>query len=55
MKRIFILVVIILATVLTMLTLQGCFTPYPEKGDPQRESRDRDRDRGMREDMHRPY
>jgi uncharacterized alpha/beta hydrolase family protein len=55
MKRIFILVVIVLTTVLTILTLQGCFTPYPEKGDPQRESRDRERDRSLRDDMHRGY
>ena len=35
--------------------LQSCFTPYPEMGDPQRDSRDRDRDSGLRDDMHRRY
>jgi hypothetical protein len=55
MKRIFISVAIVLLIILTTLTLQSCFTPYPEKGDPQRESRDRDRDSGLRDDMHRGY
>jgi hypothetical protein len=55
MKRIFISVAIVLLIILTTLTLQGCFTPYPEIGDPQRESRDRERDRSLRDDMHRGY
>jgi hypothetical protein len=55
MKRIVISVAIVLLVILTTLTLQGCFTPYPEIGDPQRESRDRERDRSLRDDMHRGY
>jgi hypothetical protein len=56
MKRIFITAAIILVIILTTLTLQSCFTPYPEMGDPQRNSRDKDRDRGLRDDdMHRGY
>ena len=55
MKRMLISAAIILVIILATLTLQCCFTPYPEMGDPQRATRDRDRDRSLREDMHRPY
>jgi hypothetical protein len=55
MKRISITAAIIMVIILTTLTLQSCFTPYPGMGDAQRESRDRDRDRGLRDDTHRGY
>jgi hypothetical protein len=42
MKKIVISVAIILLIILAALCLHGCFTPYPEKGDPDRELRDRE-------------
>jgi hypothetical protein len=43
MKKIIITVAIIMAITLATLSLQGCFTPYPAKGDPDREWRDMER------------
>jgi hypothetical protein len=43
MKKIVISAAIILVIILTALSLQGCFTPYPEKGDPDRAWRDKER------------
>jgi len=42
MKRIIVSAAIVLAIILTMLTLQGCFKPYPAAGTPEREIRDRE-------------
>ena len=50
MKKIIISVAIMLVIILTILSLQGCFTPYPEKGNPDREWRDRERDRQIWEE-----
>jgi hypothetical protein len=54
MKKIIISVAIILLIVLTTLSLQGCFTPYPQRGDPDREWRDDERASEWWWDMHRP-
>ena len=55
MKKIIISVAIMLVIMLIILSLQGCFTPYPEKGNPDRDWRDRERDRQIWEDTHRSY
>jgi hypothetical protein len=52
MKRIVVSVAIILAIILMTLSLQSCFTPYPEGV--YREGA-RDREREMRDDMTRPW
>jgi hypothetical protein len=54
MKKIIMSVAIILVIILTTLCLQGCFTPYPERGDPGWEWRD-SRDREIYPDTHTGY
>lgn len=53
-KRIIISVAIVLEILLITLILQGCFTPYPAIGTPERESRDRELQEQLR-DMRRGY
>jgi hypothetical protein len=59
MKRIVVSVAIVLAVILMTLSLQSCFTPYPDRGDSARDARDRERSgvmtEDMREDMRRPW
>jgi hypothetical protein len=56
MKRTIISMAIILAIILTTLSLQGCFTPYPERGENDRVGpTDRGRGGDMWKDMGYPW
>jgi len=55
MKRVIVSLAIILVIILMTLSLQSCFTPYPEKGHPDRERRDREREREFLDSIQRQY